>query len=69
MGSLRTRYIGSISNEAQAAQIYDFYSVITHGLKAKTNFSYTKADIKSMVQRIFDGQGVKKNAFLEKVPK
>ena len=28
-----------------AARIYDYFSIISHGLKAKTNFSYTKENI------------------------
>jgi hypothetical protein len=28
-----------------AARIYDYFSIISHGLKAKTNFSYSKQNI------------------------
>lgn len=45
LGNLRKRYIGSIGDEESAAKIYDYYAIISHGLKAKTNFSYTKSDV------------------------
>lgn len=43
LGNLQKRYIGSITSEANAARIYDKYAIMTHGLKAKTNYSYTKS--------------------------
>jgi len=42
LGNLRKHYIGSIQNEERAARIYDRHAILTHGLRAKTNFSYTK---------------------------
>jgi len=45
LGNLRKRYIGSIGSEEAAARIYDHYAILTHGLRAKTNFSYTKQEI------------------------
>ena len=45
LGNLRKRYIGSISSENAAAHIYDQYAIMTHGLKAKTNFSYRKNEV------------------------
>jgi hypothetical protein len=42
LGNLRKRYIGSIGSEEAAARIYDHYAIINHGLRAKTNFQYTK---------------------------
>lgn len=38
---MKKRYVGSIENEIKAAIIYDYYAILTHGLKAKLNFSYT----------------------------
>jgi len=49
LGSLRKRYIGSIPTEEMAARIYDCFSIISHGLRAKTNFSYRKNEILDMV--------------------
>lgn len=49
LGNLRKRYIGSIGSEESAARIYDHYAIISHGLRAKTNFSYTRAEIQSIV--------------------
>lgn len=45
LGNMRKRYIGSIGSEHSAARIYDHYAIMTHGLRAKTNFSYTKYEI------------------------
>ncbi len=33
-----------------AARIYDCFAIISHGLRAKTNFSYKKSEILSIVQ-------------------
>jgi len=43
LGNLKKHYIGSISTEIKAARIYDRHAIMTHGLRAKTNFSYTKS--------------------------
>lgn len=51
LGNLRKRYIGSIGSEEAAARIYDYYAIITHGLRAKTNFQYTKTDIVEIMNR------------------
>jgi hypothetical protein len=49
LGNLRKRYIGSIYSENAAARIYDQYAILTHGLKAKTNFTYRKHEIQTML--------------------
>jgi len=41
LGHYSKRYIGSIGSELQAAKIYDVNSIISGGLSAKTNFTYT----------------------------
>ena len=38
----RKKFLGQITSEALAARIYDKRSITANGLKAKTNFSYTK---------------------------
>lgn len=48
---MRKRYIGSISSEDQAAKIYDHYAIITHALRAKTNFHYSKRQIQEIMER------------------
>lgn len=48
---MRKRYIGSINSEEAAAKIYDHYAIITHGLRAKTNFEYTKAQIQEIMDK------------------
>jgi len=40
-GELR-KYLGAINSEEQAARFYDKYLIIIQGIKAKTNFSYTR---------------------------
>ena len=49
MGNLRKHYIGSISTELKAARVYDKHAIQTHGLRAKTNFSYTKKHIEDIL--------------------
>jgi len=38
-------YIGSFKEEFVAAQIYDKFTILLNGPRAKTNFSYTKAEV------------------------
>jgi hypothetical protein len=42
MGKSKKQYIGAIEDEAEAAQIYDWHAIVTQGIRAKTNFSYTR---------------------------
>lgn len=51
LGNLKKHYIGSITSEEKAAKIYDRHAILTHGLRAKTNFSYTKTQIKRILER------------------
>ena len=37
------KYIGSYETEEMAARVYDKYSILVNGIKAKTNFPYTKS--------------------------
>jgi len=41
MVNKKTIRIGAINTEEDAARVYDFLSILTQGLQAKTNFSYT----------------------------
>ena len=43
-------YIGAIKTEIEAARLYDHVAIISQGLNAKTNFSYTGQKLK----KIFD---------------
>ena len=43
--TLSKRYIGSAPSEEEAARLYDRKAILTNGLKAKTNYTYTKRQI------------------------
>ena len=45
----RKAYIGTYQTEREAAIAFDFYSILAHNLDAKTNFSYSKSMISSMI--------------------
>ena len=46
----RKTYIASYSQEAYAALTFDFYSILLNGLRAVTNFSYTKGELIEMLK-------------------
>lgn len=46
-------YLGAIKTETIAARFYDYIAIISQGLNAKTNFSYTANDLLRIV-RLFD---------------
>lgn len=54
MGNLKKHYIGSITSEERAARIYDRHAILTHGLRAKTNFSYNKCHVLTILDRETD---------------
>lgn len=41
----KKRYVGSYSNEEEAARAYDKAALQNHGSKAKTNFDYTESEL------------------------
>lgn len=51
MGGLRHRYIGCINSEEEGGRIYDYYAILSHGVHARTNFSYTKSQLESIIKR------------------
>ena len=65
MGGLRQRYIGSISSEEAAAKVYDYYAILSHGTKAKTNYSYTVESVRKMIEE-FDLNFVVNSSYLMK---
>lgn len=42
MFEMRKEYLGTFQTELQAARTYDKVHILVHGIKARTNFSYTK---------------------------
>ena len=42
-------YVGSYATEELAARIYDIVSLKNHGNKPKTNFNYSKQEIKTLI--------------------
>lgn len=50
MVNKKKRYVGSYSNEEEAARAYDRASLQNHAHKAKTNFDYSDEDIKRILQ-------------------
>ena len=46
----RKTYIGTYTNELEAAKVFDFYSILLNGITATTNFDYTKMDIVEMIE-------------------
>ena len=50
-------YIGSYRSEKEAAIAFDFYCILHHSLKAKTNFSYTKDCIINMIAGYLQNHG------------
>ena len=49
MGNQRKIYIGAIEDEKEAAIMYDKVAILVQGLKAKTNFSYTKREVTNII--------------------
>ena len=47
----KKKVTGQIHNEKLAAQIYDKQLILNSGLKAKTNFDYTKKQLDRLLQR------------------
>lgn len=45
----RKVYFGNFSNPEDAAETFDFYSILIHQLEAKVNFCYSKNKILSML--------------------
>ena len=46
-------YLGSYSSEKTAAKIYDIMLIKKNGIKAKTNFKYTRRQIK-IISKVID---------------
>ena len=43
-------YLGTVDNILKAALLYDIYCIQVKGLKAKTNFNYTKRELNAIMQ-------------------
>jgi hypothetical protein len=49
MVSKKKRYVGSYSNEEEAARAYDKAALQNHGAKAKTNFDYKEEELNKII--------------------
>ena len=49
MGKHKKKYFGGLDSETEAAKFYDRLAIITSGLCAKTNFSYSKAQLSELI--------------------
>ena len=49
MVNKKKRYVGSYSNEEEAARAYDKVALQNHGNKAKTNFDYNEDEVKKIL--------------------
>lgn len=49
MVNKKKRYVGSYSNEEEAARAYDKVALQNHGTKAKTNFDYLDEEVKRIL--------------------
>lgn len=47
--TVNKRYYGSCATEMEAARLYDEKSILLHGLKAKTNFNYSKTELEGIL--------------------
>ena len=56
MGNFKKMYFGAIEDEKDAALFYDKLAIVSHGIKARTNFDYTRRDI----IRILNEEGLSK---------
>ena len=45
----RKEYTGGIETETEAARLYDRRSILTYGLKAKTNFDYNRHELEAIL--------------------
>ena len=54
MGNMRKYFSGSIASEKLAGKVYDRFAIQNLGLKAKTNFEYSRKDLIRIVDEIND---------------
>ncbi len=45
----KKRYVGSYSNEEEAARAYDKVALQNHGTRAKTNYDYDDDEVKRII--------------------
>lgn len=45
----KKKYLGSFSNEEEAARVYDKCALQNHGIRAKTNYDYTKEEVEKIM--------------------
>lgn len=49
MFEMRKEYLGTFQTELQAAWTYDKVHILVHGIKARTNFSYSKSKVQGII--------------------
>lgn len=54
MLNLKKKYKGQIRTQRLAARIYDKRAIYAHGLRAKTNFNYTRGQLSRIVAHRYD---------------
>jgi len=43
-------YLGTVDNILKAAILYDIFCIQTKGMKAKTNFNFTRRELRAVLQ-------------------
>ena len=61
----RKTYIGSYESERDAAIAFDFYCMLLHSLRAKTNFNYSKKNTLCMVENFKENNNCFKPELLD----
>ncbi|CAI2361458.1 unnamed protein product [Moneuplotes crassus] len=59
------KYIGTFSNEIEAAKTYDLYAVAMQGKRARLNFSYTNQEMVNMIDHYLAHKSIKINEDLQ----
>lgn len=50
----KKRFMGTYPTQVEAGKAYDISAILIHGIKAKTNFDYTAAEIRRIIKASYD---------------